>query len=164
MVSSEDSLDHKDFFYSASPPDPYNKFWVLGTKKIGRVRLTWYFNGERDQYVFAGAARTITANISTFDDVSIGGVWLWKGRAAKFGGKEVTAEDFFNNYCRLYGDSRTVLTLVPNGDPFGTGYVAYESVKSVGRDYYRGDLGARTRNYWREVARRSNAILREVKE
>jgi hypothetical protein len=58
---------------------------------------------------------------------------------------------------------RPILELSENGDPFGSGYTASESTDGGVTWYYRGDIGARPRSFWRDYARRNGKILREVR-
>lgn len=55
------------------------------------------------------------------------------------------------------------LHLSYNGDSFGRGFVAMETENrndTVG--IYRGDIGARSRQFWRNFAKRNNFKLVEV--
>lgn len=55
---------------------------------------------------------------------------------------------------------RTIIAIRPNGDPFGNGYEGIQSEDGGDSWFYRGDIGARPRAWWRAYARRENAILR----
>jgi hypothetical protein len=56
-----------------------------------------------------------------------------------------------------------VIELRHNGDPYGTGFVGSESRDGGVTWVYRGDAGARSRDWWRVEARRLGATLREVR-
>jgi hypothetical protein len=56
----------------------------------------------------------------------------------------------------------TILELSQNGDPYGTGFTASESKDGGQSWFYRGDIGAQTRAFWRRYARRNGHILREA--
>ena len=49
-----------------------------------------------------------------------------------------------------------------NGDPYGRGFTGYEAADD-GRTFYRGDLGAQTRAWWRAYARANGYELGEVR-
>lgn len=53
-----------------------------------------------------------------------------------------------------------VIEIQPNGDPFGGGWTASETTDGGKTWFYRGDAGARSREWWRREARRSGATLR----
>lgn len=56
-----------------------------------------------------------------------------------------------------------ILELSHNGDPYGRGFTASES-KDNGRSwFYRGDVGARSRAWWRYYARKQGYVLREAR-
>ena len=55
---------------------------------------------------------------------------------------------------------RDIIEIRPNGDPFGSGFVGCQSVDGGESWTYRGDIGARPRDWWRAYARREGAILR----
>ena len=56
-----------------------------------------------------------------------------------------------------------LLELSVNGDPYGSGYTASEyDVKTDGW-FYRGDIGAQTRAWWRRYAKKHGFKLRECK-
>jgi len=61
------------------------------------------------------------------------------------------------------GKPRAILELSHNGDPFGGGFTASESTDGGNSWFYRGDIGARSRDYWRRYAVLTNSILREVR-
>lgn len=56
------------------------------------------------------------------------------------------------------------LVLEHSGDPYGRGFVATE-MKNTTDQYgiYRGDIGAQSRQWWRNYARRNGYQLVEVK-
>ena len=56
-----------------------------------------------------------------------------------------------------------VIELQHNGDPYGTGFVGSQSRDGGVTWVYRGDAGARSRDWWRREARALNAVLREVR-
>ena len=64
-------------------------------------------------------------------------------------------------------NTRGILELSPNGDPFGSGYHAIEYKDNAERDtgigVYRGDIGDRPRSYWRWYARRAGYRLVEYR-
>lgn len=47
-------------------------------------------------------------------------------------------------------------------DPFGSGFTGRESKDNGATWYYRGDIGARPRQWWRDYCRRNRIVLREV--
>ncbi len=53
-----------------------------------------------------------------------------------------------------------IIEIEPSGDPYGSGFVGIESRDDGDSWYYRGDIGARPRQWWRDYARREGAILR----
>jgi hypothetical protein len=55
---------------------------------------------------------------------------------------------------------KPILLLSVNGDPHGRGYVASESTDGGDSWFYRGDLGARSRAWWRAYARANDYTLR----
>lgn len=57
---------------------------------------------------------------------------------------------------------RPVIELTHNGDPYGKGFVASESHNDGGSWYYRGDIGARSRTWWRGYCRTHGYRLREA--
>lgn len=56
---------------------------------------------------------------------------------------------------------KTILQLEYNGDPFGRGFIAHETRDNGESWFYRGDIGARPRSWWRDYARRNRFTLRE---
>lgn len=56
-----------------------------------------------------------------------------------------------------------IIELRPNGDPYGRGFVGSESRDGGITWVYRGDAGARSREWWRREARALSAVLREVR-
>lgn len=59
--------------------------------------------------------------------------------------------------------AKPILELQHTGDPYGYGFEAHESRDGGHTWFYRGDLGVRTRAFWRAYARRNHFTLREVK-
>ena len=57
-------------------------------------------------------------------------------------------------------NTRSIIEIQVNGDPYGRGYVGSQSDDNGHSWYYRGDIGAQTRQYWRNYCRRKNYILR----
>ena len=57
---------------------------------------------------------------------------------------------------------RPILELQHNGDPYGTGFTATESTDGGHSWFYRGDVGAMPRAWWRTYARRNGYTLREA--
>lgn len=56
------------------------------------------------------------------------------------------------------------LVLEHNGDPYGGGFTATEMESPTDRyGIYRGDIGARSRQWWRDYARRNGYKLKEVR-
>ena len=55
---------------------------------------------------------------------------------------------------------RTIIEIYPNGDPYGSGFEASESTDGGNSWFYRGDVGARTREFWRNYCRKNNCTLR----
>jgi hypothetical protein len=58
---------------------------------------------------------------------------------------------------------RTILELQHTGDPYGSGFEATESNDGGKTWFYRGDIGAMPRAWWRTYARRNNYTLREAR-
>jgi hypothetical protein len=58
---------------------------------------------------------------------------------------------------------RSILELSHNGDPYGRGFWASESTDGGASWFFRGDIGARSRVWWRAYARRNGYILREYR-
>ena len=52
-----------------------------------------------------------------------------------------------------------VITLEPNGDPYGRGFTGIET--TAFGDIYRGDIGAQSRAWWRRYARQNGYRLIE---
>lgn len=61
-------------------------------------------------------------------------------------------------------DTRKILRLERNGDPFGKGFVGtlFDSPDAE-FGVYQGQLGAQSRQYWRTVAARNGYKLVEVR-
>lgn len=57
---------------------------------------------------------------------------------------------------------RPILWLEHNGDPYGSGFTASESTDGGESWFYRGDVGAMPRAWWRNYARRNGHTLREA--
>src|SRR3990167_10826800 len=55
---------------------------------------------------------------------------------------------------------RDIIEIQPNGDPYGSGFTGIESTDNGQSWFYRGDIGARPRWWWRNYCRRENIILR----
>ena len=54
------------------------------------------------------------------------------------------------------------LHLSPNGDPYGSGFTATETeYRDDNIGVYRGDIGAQTRQWWRDYANRYGYVLIE---
>lgn len=53
-----------------------------------------------------------------------------------------------------------VIEITPNGDPYGSGFTGSESLDGGTSWVYRGDIGARSRRYWRWYAKQQGAVLR----
>jgi hypothetical protein len=62
-----------------------------------------------------------------------------------------------------YHGPRPILWLDHNGDPYGTGFTASESTDGGKSWFYRGDIGAQSRAWWRHYARRNGYTLREAR-
>lgn len=58
---------------------------------------------------------------------------------------------------------RPILELSHNGDPYGSGFSASESNDGGHSWFYRGDIGARPRAWWRDYALCNDYILREAR-
>ena len=56
---------------------------------------------------------------------------------------------------------RPIIQLTWNGDPYGSGFTG--SQDDGDGFYYRGDIGAMSRSWWRWYARRNGFILREAR-
>lgn len=57
---------------------------------------------------------------------------------------------------------KEIIWLSHNGDPYGRGFVASQSRDGGESWFYRGDIGAMPRRYWREYCRKNDFILREL--
>lgn len=55
---------------------------------------------------------------------------------------------------------RRIIEIQMNGDPYGSGFVGSESTDGGKSWFYRGDVGARSREWWRNYCRRENCTLR----
>ena len=57
-----------------------------------------------------------------------------------------------------------IIEISINGDPYGSGFVGTEykdeAECETGIGVYRGDVGARPREWWRDYCRRNGYILR----
>jgi hypothetical protein len=58
---------------------------------------------------------------------------------------------------------RGIIEIRPNGDPYGRGFVGSESTDGGHSWFYRGDVGAQPRWWWRDYCRREGHILRQEK-
>lgn len=58
---------------------------------------------------------------------------------------------------------RPIIELTHNGDPYGRGFTASESTDGGKSWFYRGDIGAAPRHWWRWYCRRTYSVLREVR-
>jgi hypothetical protein len=54
----------------------------------------------------------------------------------------------------------TIISIKHNGDPCGKGFYGFQSDDEGQTWHYRGDLGARTRQWWRNYANKYRATLR----
>ena len=57
-------------------------------------------------------------------------------------------------------EQRTIIEIQPTGDPYGRGFTGSQSDDNGHSWYYRGDIGAQTREFWRYYCRKNNYILR----
>jgi hypothetical protein len=55
---------------------------------------------------------------------------------------------------------KSIIEIQVNGDPFGSGFVGSQSEDNGHSWFYRGDIGARSRDFWRSYCRRNNITLR----
>ncbi len=55
---------------------------------------------------------------------------------------------------------RTILEIYQNGDPYGRGFCGSQSEDGGRSWFYRGDVGARSRAWWRRYCRQNDYILR----
>jgi hypothetical protein len=55
---------------------------------------------------------------------------------------------------------RSIIEIYPNGDPYGRGFQGSQSDDNGHSWYFRGDVSPAPRWWWRNYARRNNAILR----
>jgi hypothetical protein len=56
--------------------------------------------------------------------------------------------------------TRSIIDIYMNGDPYGAGFEGSQSDDGGHSWYFRGDIGAKSREWWRTYARQINAILR----
>jgi hypothetical protein len=56
---------------------------------------------------------------------------------------------------------RTIIQLAHNGDPYGRGFVASQSTDNGRTWFYRGDIGAMSKRYWRRYCQVNGYVLRE---
>ena len=56
---------------------------------------------------------------------------------------------------------KPTIQLTHNGDPYGSGFVGSQSTDDGISWFYRGDIGARSRNFWRRYCQRLHITLRE---
>lgn len=55
----------------------------------------------------------------------------------------------------------SIIELTPNGDPYGSGFWGRESRDGEHSWFFRGDVGAQSRTWWRRYCRKQNIRLRE---
>ena len=55
---------------------------------------------------------------------------------------------------------KQIIEIRPNGDPYGKGFTALQSDNGGDSWYFRGDIGAKPRQWWRDYARRIGAVRR----
>jgi hypothetical protein len=55
---------------------------------------------------------------------------------------------------------KIIISIQINGDPYGGGFVGSESKDGGTNWFYRGDVGARSREFWRTYCRRNGYTLR----
>lgn len=55
---------------------------------------------------------------------------------------------------------RDIIEIQVNGDPYSGGYVGSHSCDNGNSWIYRGDIGARSREFWRNYCRNHKYILR----
>ncbi len=55
---------------------------------------------------------------------------------------------------------RDIISIQTNGDPYGYGFVGSQSHDNGHSWFYRGDIGAQPRWWWRSYCRKNNYILR----
>ena len=60
-----------------------------------------------------------------------------------------------------YAMSKMIIEIHPNGDPFGRGFTGSQSDDGGLSWYYRGDIGAMPRRWWRAYCRLNYYTLRE---
>jgi len=60
-------------------------------------------------------------------------------------------------------EQRKIIELQHNGDPYGRGFVGSESPDNGNSWFYRGDIGAQSRAWWRYYCWKNNYILREYR-
>ena len=58
---------------------------------------------------------------------------------------------------------KTIIEIQGNGDPYGSGFVGSESRDGGASWFYRGDVGAQPRSWWRWYCRRNGYTLREAR-
>ena len=55
---------------------------------------------------------------------------------------------------------KDIIEIYVNGDPYGRGYCGSQSTDGGQSWYYRGDIGAQSRTWWRAYCRQNNYVLR----
>ena len=53
-----------------------------------------------------------------------------------------------------------IIEIQENGDPFGIGFVGTQTDNGGQTWWYRGDIGAKSRRWWREYTKKNDIILR----
>ena len=53
-----------------------------------------------------------------------------------------------------------IIEIQENGDLFGKGYTGTQTDNRGGIWWYRGDIGAKSRRWWREYAKKNDIVLR----
>jgi hypothetical protein len=53
-----------------------------------------------------------------------------------------------------------IISIQTNGDPYGRGYVGSQTTDGGESWFYRGDVGAQSRAWWRNYCRRNGYVLR----
>lgn len=60
-------------------------------------------------------------------------------------------------------NKQAIVELSPNGDPYGRGYTGTYTLDGGKTWFYRGDIGAQPRRWWRQYCRRNGYTLRECR-
>lgn len=58
--------------------------------------------------------------------------------------------------------NRNIIEITQNGDPFGSGFVGSETGDGGRSWFYRGDIGAMPRRFWRNYCRKNKITLRHA--